>query len=159
LHENWDHVAIFEDDFYFTQNEAVINERLSKFLNAVPNFDLLMFSANIQKTTPTPNCQVADRCIKVLAGSGYVVNKPFYHKLRDIYKASLDELSSPRCTSQNQIGPFCRPIDVMWESTVPTAQWYVFNPLLGHQRPGFSNIENKGVDYSRVGAFQSLRPE
>mgnify|MGYP001811514618 CR=1 FL=1 len=41
-------------------------------------------------------------------------------------------------------------LDMMWKHLQREDKWYIFNPVLGVQRPSFSDIEGKHTDYSNA---------
>jgi len=152
--KNWPNVVIFEDDFEFTATPEQVTKRLTDFFKAYPNdsWDVLMLVGNIVQVV---NAKVAGVLVakQVLAASAYIVNRPFYTKLRSVYLASYMELSNPECMKKKQGLPWnkqqkCRPLDVLWMPAMQAAKWFVCKPGLGTQRAGWSNIENGVKDYT-----------
>lgn len=162
IERNWDHVVIFEDDFEFTVSPADVSKRLTDFFAAYPgnSWDVFMFVGNLVQTQPT-KCNGVLSAKQVLAASGYVVNRPFFNTLRSVYQSSYNELSAPECMHKTFV-PWqkmvkCRPLDVLWMNAMQAAKWFVCLPALGRQKPGFSDIEVKKVDYGKYGTFKSKR--
>lgn len=151
--KNWPNVVIFEDDFEFTATPEQVTKRLTDFFKAYPDdsWDVLMLVGNIVQVV---NAKVAGVLVakQVLAASAYIVNRPFYTKLRSVYLASYMELSNPECMQKKNVAwnkqQKCRPLDVLWMPAMQAAKWFVCKPGLGTQRKGWSNIENGVKDYS-----------
>ncbi len=68
------------------------------------------------------------------------MNKRFYKLLIDHLEKGFFELAKTK-------NPSKYTNDQYWKLLQPTHKWYYFNQRIGIQRPGFSNIENKYVEY------------
>lgn len=71
---------------------------------------------------------------------GYIVQSHYYSTLLDVFKSSLVELKKSNI-------PWKDGLDVHWNTLVHRDNWFVVRPNLIKQRPGFSDIQNKVIDY------------
>lgn len=122
------HAMIFEDDVKFTKdilNLEVYLKELGKL-----DWDMLYLGANIS----SPIHQINDyfgRLTSAQSTHAYLVNKNFIPVILSM---------------QNKLG---KHMDLIYsEDIVPYHNCYITIPLLAIQRPSFSDIENKNVNYS-----------
>lgn len=128
---NWDYALILEDDCEFFEHSLEnINLALSE-LPSVPNFDILYLGANV--VTPTQSISTHLAKIKaVWCLHGYIIPKHMY----DVFLAF-------------EWNNFLA-IDSYIMSLQQSHNCYIVAPLVSVQRPSFSDIENKDVDYSEM---------
>lgn len=137
---NYNNCLILEDDFVFKFNKEETFNILNKFWNLETPWDIVMLSGNIIKYKPT----TFQNLLKVNNGqttSGYSVNKTFLPKLLKNYKEGIDKFKK----LNRRMKHLC--IDIYWKRLQPLSNWYVLYPKLGHQRPGYSDIEKCNVEY------------
>lgn len=121
------HAMIFEDDVQFTK-EFSIQDYLDE-LDTV-DWDMLYLGANIT----SPIYQVSDKLGRLTSAQSthaYLVNKSFIPKV---------------LACQNFLG---KHMDLIYsENIIPHNNCFITIPLLAIQRPSYSDIEMKFVDYS-----------
>lgn len=122
------HAMIFEDDVQFTYD--VLN--LPSYLLALDgmNWDMLYLGANITSRIHRIN-KYFGRLTSAQSTHAYLVNKNFIPTI---------------LSYQGQIG---KHMDLIYsEGIVPYHNCYITVPMLAIQRPSFSDIESRFVDYS-----------
>lgn len=123
------HVMIFEDDVRFINNFKELPEYLDG-LDSLYFWDMLYLGANIT----TPLRKVSDRFARVYHAQSthaYCVHKDFIATILK-YK--------------HLVG---KPMDLIYaEDIIPDNCCFITIPMLAIQRPSFSNIEQRVVDYS-----------
>lgn len=121
------HLIIFEDDVQFINNYKDIELYIKDALSI--GFDMLYFGANI--TTPIE--RVTDRLgILTHAQSthAYCVHKDFIKHILSF---------------EHMLG---KPMDLIYaENIIPYNKCYITIPMLAIQRPSYSDIEKKNVNY------------
>jgi glycosyl transferase family 25 len=142
----FENCIIFEDDFIFTQNLETINKMFQYVFNNNIIFDVLMISASEMNTTSVEH-EYLKRVIDAQTASGYIVNKRFSPILTKNYEDGLNLLEQCHSVGQDiwQRAPYC--VDAYWKKLQPTSEWFVFSPKLGLQKPGWSTIVQRYVDY------------
>lgn len=139
---NWEHVFICEDDIYFTNKELFIDS-ITKFNDNIKEWDVLLVSGN----NAPPFTHVAEYCIKTKncrAATGYVVKKHYYDKLLANFREGLHGLiREPKNKHEYAI-------DMYWNRIQRHDNWYLIIPLSVVQKEGYSDIENRVVDYKRL---------
>jgi glycosyl transferase family 25 len=123
-------VLIFEDDFEFLVKKEEFWTHINAFFNTCIPYDVLMFSYNIEKSSP-----YNDLIFKVdsaTTASAYVVHSYFYDSIINLYEENLPILES---TGKHWI----YANDQIWKKLQPAARWYAFNSRLGRQRGSYSD--------------------
>lgn len=132
---NWNNVLILEDDAKFNNYDIGI-KLLHHLLNN--KWDVISLGCtfvNYNKNTFKLN---SGQC-----ASGYLVNKHYYQTLLNNLKEALTKYIETDCWSKYAN-------DQYWKILQKTDNWYVIVPSLIIQRPSFSSIENRNVDYTRL---------
>ncbi len=138
---NWDHVLIFEDDFQFLVSPTEFQSLLSEFFSSGIEYDVLMLSYNIQRQEP--HNALLGKVLEAQTASGYLVHKRFYNTLIQNLEHHLPLLESTGAH-------WLHLNDQCWKSIQPQAAWYYFNTRIGKQRPSFSDLSNRFMDYNGV---------
>ena len=135
---NLNNCLILEDDFVFKNNQIETFKTLNKFWSSGESWDLLMISGQIKTCEKTKHPFL----FKVSNGqttSGYAVNKQFLQTLLTNYKTGIENIKKNKGCA----------IDIYWKSLQPFSKWYVLYPKLGFQKPDYSDIEKRNVDYKQ----------
>lgn len=142
-----DVVAIFEDDFAWlphTDPKKVL-DALSAVRDACPDWNVIALSMNIMKKERLyPNISLSigpgiqSKIVKLTdaqAAHGYLIRTSYIPTLRANFEAC--EVHQHRNSA----------IDQCWKTLQLVDKWYGFEPQLGTQAPGYSDIENREVNY------------
>lgn len=122
------HLIIFEDDVQFINNY----EDIDNYINEASSigWDMLYFGANIVQPF-RPISSTLGRLSHAQSTHAYCVHKDFIKHLVE-YKPLIG-----------------KPMDLIYaENVVPYNRCYITIPMLAIQRPSFSDIEKKHVNYS-----------
>lgn len=136
----WDHVLIVEDDILFTQPKK-FKYQVDRFLsNKNINWDVLLFAGN----NLPPYEKTTNYCVKVSycqTTTGYLVKSHYYDVLIKNYKEGLLKLMKEPTRHIDFA------IDKYWLRLQKKDNWYLIVPLSVVQLDGFSDIENKDINY------------
>ena len=138
----WDHVLIMEDDIKFTDPE-LFTKQLNTFFTTMPDWDVVLFAGNNVPPYYRPN----DSCIKVThcrTTTGYLVKSNYYDTLIDNIKEGLKLLIEHPLKRANYA------IDMYWNPLQLRDKWYLITPLTVIQSEGYSDIEERVRNYSKV---------
>lgn len=130
--------VILEDDFQFTQPPTKCRELLDNFFNTDIEWDCVMWSSNTKLSQPYNS--FLDKCIRSFTTAGYMINRKFANILLQNMKEGVELLI--RQDIQHMYA-----LDVYWMKLQPVTNWFIFNPKLGKQAAGYSDIERKYVNY------------
>lgn len=131
---------VLEDDFEFTMSREDCANTFNRFFHDMQdNWDIVMLSSNTKQWDSFNSYLV--KCIRAFTTSGYMINKQFAKVLIENMKEGVNLLI------HNTIPPLYA-LDVYWMKLQPVSRWYIFNPKMGKQSSGFSDIENIYVNYN-----------
>lgn len=134
----WDSVLILEDDFQFIVDRATLDRQMTAFFDAGLPYDVLMLSYHEVKQTPFH--EVASKVLEAQTAAGYVVHRRFYDTLLETWREGLAKLIE---TGEH----WKYANDQYWKRLQPEAQWFLLIPRIGYQRPGYSDLAKRHVDY------------
>jgi len=124
--------AIFEDDIMLTvAPEEALRVLDDAFLELKGDFDVLFVTMTPIRLSPTKMDRL-HRVHAALAMPALIVKREYMHKLRLIYEGALLQR---------------KPHDLITQLYQRTDKWYGIFPAIARQRPGFSDIEQREVDY------------
>lgn len=123
-------VLVLEDDFTFLVSKEEFWDLLAKALSEVPDYDVLMFGYNMNRSEP--HSDLLMKVMEAQAGSGYLVNEKFYDTLIATWDAGTEKLIE---TGRH----WEYACDQIWKTVQPGAAWYAFTTRIGKQRPSYSN--------------------
>ena len=138
----WDHVLICEDDITFLQPDLFIKQ-INMFLAKYDNWDVILLSGNVVP----PFTQIDECCIQVQkcqTTTGYLVNGHYLKTLIDNIKIGLTYLI------KNPSRHLFFSIDKYWFNLQKTDKWFLITPLTVIQKIGYSDIEKRITDYSKL---------
>ena len=136
---DWEHVFICEDDILFTNKDVFIDSMI-KFDNNVKEWDVCLVSGN----NAPPYTQVSEYCVKIQncrTTTGYIVKKHYYDKLITNFREGLQQLIREPTNKQQYA------IDMYWNRIQRYDKWFLIIPLTVVQEEGYSDVENRDVDY------------
>lgn len=140
VRHGYQQVLVLEDDFVFVSNVHTVYRTLNKIWAMRLKWDVLMLSRVLKQFTPTS----MDFLLHVQAAqttSGYAVNGQFAPKLLENFRSAVRKLQAAGRPQHEAC------LDIHWQTLQPNSAWYATEPLLGHQRAGWSDIEQRFVDY------------
>jgi hypothetical protein len=129
-------VCIMEDDFTNQVSPSIFRQRVQDAVQYLEgnSFDVLFLAMTPIRLQDTQQ-EGLHKVEQALAMSGYIVNKAYVRKLRQILATAL----------QAKV-----PIDMETQKYQSVDAWYGFFPVIGHQQAGYSDIERRVVDYEEL---------
>ena len=129
----WSNVLIVEDDFTWNNFEKGA-PKLDKLLK--DPFDVIVLCGAYVV------CNDGGRLQSCQTTTAYIVNEAYYDTLLANFKEGLALYES---TDDYRT----YALDQFWKRLQPIGQWYIVQPNMGFQLPGYSNVEGKPVNYLR----------
>ena len=138
------HVLIVEDDIEFTKPDVFVKQ-MNHFLshNDTTTYDVLLLAGN----NIPPYREHGDSSVQVShcqTTTGYLVQSHYYDTLINNFSQSLEKLIQFP-DHHNQYA-----IDKHWLQLQKRDRWYLIIPLTIVQKPDFSDIEKKNVNYNHL---------
>lgn len=128
------YVCILEDDFMLHVPPNVFHQHVNySWTHLKGKFDIMFLAMTPIELVPIPPHSRLQRVKKALAMPAYVVHQKYLPQLIHIMELALLRHV---------------PHDMVTQEYQSFSQWYGFYPVIGRQRPGFSDIEQKEVNYT-----------
>lgn len=133
IKNNWNNILIIEDDVTWNNYETSLQvlENLSK-----KDYDVILLGgcfAHFDKNTY--------KLYSAQTTTAYFVSKHYYEKLLSNFIEGVVGL-----IKTNDYPKYA--LDQYWKQLQATDNWYIVNPALIIQKPDYSYIEKKNVDYT-----------
>jgi glycosyl transferase family 25 len=144
LDRGWDHVLICEDDLTFI-NPEVLKRNLDRFLQKKREhvWDVVLLAGNNFPPSEIED-DVSIRIRNCQCACGYLVNMHYIKTLLDKWKEGTELfIQDPRN------GPIYA-IDIYWKRLQLVDYWYLIIPICAIQKPSYSDIEKRDVDYTHT---------
>lgn len=125
------YVGVFEDDFMLVTKKDV-KQLINQFWHKFPKANVLMLQLNPISTSRAPGMIGVQRVNQALSTAGYIVARDYIATMIASLKLSLFHQ---------------RPCGVGFCALQKRHNWYTFHPPVGKQRPSFSDIEQRHVNY------------
>jgi len=142
-----EYCLILEDDFDFTVTAAAFQEKIDAIKAANLHWDVLLLSATSLLSFPTSLPFLAS-VFESRTTAGYLVRRSYVPAMLACFTGSVMNLERFK---NKQPAHFFRDrfaLDCYWQNLQRNTQtWYAFTPHIGMQRPSFSDIEGRFVDY------------
>uniref|UniRef100_A0A6C0EAF1 Glycosyl transferase family 25 domain-containing protein n=1 Tax=viral metagenome TaxID=1070528 RepID=A0A6C0EAF1_9ZZZZ len=127
---NWPRVLIVEDDIMWT---AFNTEQLELLLST--QHDVVLLSGTYVKSD-------GFRLLSGQTAAAYIVEAHYYDTLLSNFRTSVSRLQTG--------GKYNKyALDQYWKLLQTRDTWLIARPSMGIQRPGFSDIERRNVNYTR----------
>lgn len=143
-HTTCDAIMVLEDDFVFNTEPSCTAHALKRLVNTDLDWDVILLAANVGKSAAvTGDSRPLVKCLGALTTAGYIVRRHYIPTLLENFKEGARLLSASRDKTAHSI-------DVHWLSLQQRHDWYIAEPRVGKQRPGYSDIEQRHCDYGGV---------
>ena len=140
LNQNLPYILIMEDDIVIKDK---LVDKYFNYLEKIKEFDIIIFSGNDKKERIN---DLISKAIHISTTGMYLVKNHYYQKLIDNFQEAVNKMEK-NITKNKDIDRNNNAIDVNWKKLQKKDNWIIFNENLGYQEPGFSDIENRNVDY------------
>ena len=134
-HEN---VLILEDDFHAIVEPDEFWAEIVKFFDSKTPYDVVMLAYNLIRSEPKDDSVGYAR--EVQTASAYIVHNRFYDRLIDNVAEGCDLL-------ENTGHHWNYSHDQYWKVLQPHAEWFYMLKRLSVQRPSYSDLGSRYVDY------------
>ncbi len=130
IDNNWKSVLILEDDAEWNNFEDGYSKLQSLSLSP---YDVIVLGGSCIR-------REGDRVFSCQTTVGYLVHNHYYKTLLENYKTGVDLLQQTRQATSYAL-------DQYWKHLQHKDNWFIIVPCLVYQRPDYSDIEGKYVDY------------
>jgi len=134
------YACICEDDILFLNPEQT-KQSVSLILNSTIKWDVILLGANIAP----PYFKINNQCMTVRNAqttTGYIIKQDYYDTLLQNIRTGISGL----LLYQNSR---IYAIDIYWKKLQKLDNWLIIVPLAVIQRPDYSDIEHREVNYTK----------
>jgi len=140
IKNKYKYTMVFEDDFVFTTNKNVLDEKISAFLSHYKDdWDMIQL-ASVYTNLKDSNIDYIKDVNSASTSSAYIINLEFATILRDDLKESLRlmEIDMKEYIKKNNNIPKKKfetkyALDQRWYGLQKKSRWYLFKPNIGKQ--------------------------
>jgi glycosyl transferase family 25 len=140
--QNLDHILSMEDDIMFLNPRLFINS-LNHFLRVNKDFDVLMIAGNNMGDYNILS-RFFIKITKCHTTTGYLVKKHYYDKIIFNYEEGINKLMN----NINFVNKYA--VDQYWQKLQLQDKWYLLTPLTVTQKPDYSDIDKRYIDYNHL---------
>ena len=135
------YIVIVEDDIQFKDVE-LFKKLFDNFMNSKLEYDVFLLAGNLRM----PAVKVSPNIIKVYKSfttTGYIVKEHYYDKMINNIEEGINKLLKNEKNGYNAIDTYLMKLQYV-------DKWYISYPRTVTQKPDYSDIENKQVNYDKV---------
>lgn len=129
----WKNVLVVEDDLVW-QNIETSGRLLTRIATSVEGYDAIVLAGTYVSYNPETY-----RLAECQSGTAYLVNGSYLPRLIAHFEDGLERLQRTRLYKRYAL-------DQYWKVLQATDRWYVIQPCLANQLPGYSDIDRAFSD-------------
>lgn len=149
VHDTAPYCLILEDDFDLTRSWSEFIEIFNKVVEQRLDWDVLLLMGTAVLAVPEPHLNIA-RIIEAQSAAAYLVQRRYVPQLLGCFADCVPHLEKMRSINLRDFVTSRHAIDQAWKFLQRRDHWYILSPSLGRQRPSYSDIEQKHVDYTGI---------
>ena len=144
--ESSPYCLILEDDFDFVRPWGEFVESFNKLSAEHIEWDALLLMGSITIAHDPLPCGFA-RVFQSLSAAAYLVSRKYASYLLGCFAETIPQMEAVRHIPNRDFITSRFAIDVAWQKLQRRDRWYIASPAFGKQRPSFSDIEQRDVNY------------
>ena len=144
--ESAPYCMVLEDDFDLVRPFGELVESFNGLATERVDWDALLLVGTSVVAGATQKPGVA-RAIESQCTAGYLVHRRYVPTLLACFAESIPQLERLRALQPRHFAVSRLAIDIAWKQLQRRDRWYIFAPSMGRQRPSFSDIEQRVVNY------------
>ena len=144
--ESAPYCLVLEDDFDLVRPFSELVDSFNRLASERIDWDALLLVGTSVIAGARQEPGIA-RVIESQCTAGYLVNRRYAPALLACFAESIPLLESLRGLQPRHLAVSRLAIDVAWKRLQRRDRWHIFTPSMGRQRPSFSDIEQRVVNY------------
>ncbi|BDC39918.1 hypothetical protein [Paraburkholderia terrae] len=149
IHESAPYCLILEDDFDFVRPWNEFVESFNRLVTERIEFDAVLLTGTAALAYAPLPAGFA-RLVEAQTTAAYLVSRNYIPTLLSCFADSIPPMESMRHIRPREFVTMRLAIDMAWKRLQRKDRWYIGNPTFGRQRPSFSDIERRIVNYDAV---------
>jgi glycosyl transferase family 25 len=143
------YALVLEDDFDFVRPFGDLVQTVNSLNRQGLDWDVLLLMGTAVLALPTATPGLA-RVLESQSTAGYLLSRRYAAHLIGCFAEGIPLMESLRATPARPVVAHRHAIDQAWKTLQRRDRWYIFSPAFGHQRPGWSDVEGRKVDYDAL---------
>jgi GR25 family glycosyltransferase involved in LPS biosynthesis len=137
---------VLEDDFDFVRPFADVVTGYNQLVQQRQEWDMLLMMGTQVVAGPAGDGGLA-RVVEAQSTAGYLVSRRYAPRLLGCFAKVVPQMEALAAPALRTFAVTRLSIDQVWKPLQREDRWFIFNPSMGRQRPGFSDVEQRNVDY------------
>lgn len=143
------YALILEDDFEFLRPFGDLLQSVNALNAQRLDWDVLLLMGTAVLALPPQPGGVA-RVLESQSAAAYLFSRRYAAQLLGCLAEGLPHMEALRASPARALAAHRHAVDQAWKALQRRDRWYIFSPAFGRQRPGFSDIERREVDYGAM---------
>jgi glycosyl transferase, family 25 len=140
---------ILEDDFDFVRPWGEFVESFNKLVAEKVEWDALLLMGTAAIAYEPLACGFA-RIFEARSAAAYMVTRKYAATLLGCFAEAVPHLEAMREIGNRDFVTMRFAIDMVWQRLQRRDRWFIGTPTFGRQRPSFSDIEQRHVNYDNM---------
>jgi len=137
---------VLEDDFDFVRPFGDCVQGFNRLAQQRAEWDVLLLMGTQALAGPADEGGLA-RVLEAQSAAAYLVSRRYAARLLACFGAVVPQMEALSAPGLRPFAMSRLSIDQAWKPLQRQDRWYIFHPAIGHQRPSYSDIEQRHVDY------------
>jgi GR25 family glycosyltransferase involved in LPS biosynthesis len=143
------YALVLEDDFEFLRPFGELLEAVNGLNRQALDWDVLLLMGTAVLALP-PQAGGVARVLESQSAAAYLFSRRYAAQLLGCFAEGLPHMEALRATPARPLIAHRHAVDQAWKALQRRDRWFIFSPAFGRQRPGFSDIERREVDYAAL---------
>lgn len=140
---------VLEDDFELLRPWAEFVATFNRLAEERVDWDALLLMGTAVLAGP-PRAPGVARLLEAQSAAAYLVGRRYAATVLGCFADSVPQMESLRGLGPSHPLNLRLAVDQAWKVLQRRDRWYIFSPAFGRQRPSFSDIEQREVDYQSM---------
>ena len=145
-HDDRPYALVLEDDFDFVRPFADCVQTFGQLQQGGVDWDVLLLMGT-QVLAGAPMAGGVARVIEAQSAAAYLFSRRYAAQLLACFAPSLPQMEALAAPGLRDFAVSRLAIDQAWKPLQRRDRWLICHPAMGRQRPSFSDIEGRHVDY------------
>lgn len=149
VHESAPYCLVLEDDFELVRPWGEFVATFNRLAEERVDWDALLLMGTAV-LAPPPRAPGVARLLEAQSAAAYLLPRRYVPQVLACFADCVPHLEALRGLQPRSMVTMRHAIDQAWKALQRRDRWYVFSPSFGRQRPSFSDIEQRHVDYDAM---------
>lgn len=148
-HESAPYCLVLEDDFELVRPWGEFVTAFNGLAAERIDWDALMLMGTAVLALP-PRAPGVARVIEAQSGAAYLLPRRYVPAVMACFAETIVQMETMRPLTPRHPLNARLAIDQAWKPLQRRDRWFIFSPAFGRQRPSFSDIEQRDVNYDAL---------